>query len=221
MLDTILDLLNNNNIYHIGIAVVIYYALSIINQLIKKFFGKQESSHLNTSIPLAQHDIFIYLDDLINYRLNTYSFKSEKRRHVYSIYLTIINKTITVRYRKLLKDPNLLLMNTSELQSTISDEIKNTIEDYNGKAREIGVPEILIQRVHEYYAEILAALIIETGVILSGRYYESNYAKINQFLNLYKFSMIIFYGQLKKTFDSLNGELDKELDENKLKSIIL
>lgn len=221
MLEMLQDLLNTSNTYHVIIAVIIYYMLSTINALIKKVFSNKKSAHINTDIPLEQHDIFNYLDDLINYRVQTYNFKSEKRKQAYITYLTIINKTISVRYKKLLHNELLLTLNASELQTTISDEIKNTIEDYNGKAREIGIPEILIQRVHEYYAEILAALIIETGVILSGKYYESNYAKITQFLNLYKFSMIVFYAQLKATFDSLNGELDDQLEKMELKSIIL
>lgn len=201
-------------------AALTYFILLIGSKLVNKAFSKKDDGHLNTNIPISQHDFFQFLTDTYNYKMETFVFTSDQKKLVFTVYFKIILKVMHDEWKDFLEDDLLLTYNQSELKSNFTKKFRSVIDEYDSKARSIGIPNIVIEKVKLLQTAQHNEVVENVGDIIDNPYYTSNYARIHAVFNYYKIVTSLFIHNAKTGVNDLNGQLEKEIVDLKLLNII-
>ena len=203
------------------IAALIYFVLLIGSKLVNKLFEKKDNGHLNTTIPISQHDYFQFLNDSYNYKIETFDFESEQKKIVFTVYFKIILKIMHDEWKDFLEDDLLLTYNQSELKSKFTKKYRAVIDKYDSKAMAIGIPNIVIERVRLLHTAQSPEIVEAVGDVIDNPYYTSNYARVHSIFNYYKIITSLTIEKARLGVNDLNGQLEKEIVDLKLLNIIL
>ncbi len=201
--------------------IAIYFVYSIIKlswfdtfikELIEKFKSKKSNSVVNNDITesdILNHDIFNYIDFWLYSKIPTIQFSTEYRTEVFRKYLTIYLKKHKENIHKYITSKNFQEMDDNEIWKSILDLINRIIYDYEKEMIEVGIPDIVIQKMKVKNNDTVTLTIDLIEGICTSNFYKSdkNLLKVYSILNILLSILQNTIFSSESTCNSINGAL--------------
>jgi len=186
----------------------------IIKGVFMKIFGafkKKEKIGIHES-DIVNHDIFNYIDLWIGSDISSMVFSTEYRSVVFRKYLTIFLRSYKDGLYNFVSGGRYKTMDQPEFWKEFLTVINNIVADYEKKASDQGIPDIIISKMRSRNNETIKLTIDLVDNISRSDFYTSD----DNFLKLYSILNIIL-SILENTIsisvsvcDSINGQLKGE-----------
>ncbi len=201
--------------------IIIYFVYSIIKlswfdtfikKLIDKFMSKKTISIINNDITesdILNHDIFNYIDFWIYSKIPTIQFSTDYRTEVFRRYLTIYLKKHKENINIYITTKNFQNMDDNEIWKSILDLINRIIYDYEKEMIDIGLPDIVIQKMKVKNNDTITLTIDLIEGICTSNFYKSdkNLLKVYSILNILLSVLQNTIFSSEGTCNSINGAL--------------
>jgi hypothetical protein len=201
--------------------IAIYFLYSIIKlswfdtfikEIIEKFKNRKNNSVVNNDITesdILNHDIFNYIDFWLYSKIPTIQFSTEYRTEIFRKYLTIYLKKHKENIHKYITSKNFQDMDDNEIWKSILDLINRIIYDYEKEMVEIGIPEIVIQKMKVKNNDTVTLTIDLIEGICTSNFYKSNknLLKVYSILNILLSILQNTIFSSESTCNSINGAL--------------
>jgi hypothetical protein len=168
----------------------------------------EEVRHINES-DILNHDIFNYIDFWIYSKVPTIQFSTEYRTIIFKKYLTIYLKSYKKVIQEFINSGSYKNMDQSEFWKNLLSMINRIVCDYEKECSNVGIPDIIINRMKQRNNESIQLTIDLVSNITNSQFYQSD----NNFLKLYSILNIIL-SVLENTIsnsesicNSINGQL--------------
>jgi hypothetical protein len=168
----------------------------------------EEVRHINES-DILNHDIFNYIDFWIYSKVPTIQFSTEYRTIIFKKYLTIYLKSYKKVIQEFINSGSYKNMDQSEFWKNLLSMINRIVYDYEKECSNVGIPDIIINRMKQRNNESIQLTIDLVSNITNSQFYQSD----NNFLKLYSILNIIL-SVLENTIsnsesicNSINGQL--------------
>jgi len=168
----------------------------------------EEVRHINES-DILNHDIFNYIDFWIYSKVPTIQFSTEYRTIIFKKYLTIYLKSYKKVIQEFINGGSYKNMDQSEFWKNLLSMINRIVYDYEKECSNVGIPDIIINRMKQRNNESIQLTIDLVSNITNSQFYQSD----NNFLKLYSILNIIL-SVLENTIsnsesicNSINGQL--------------
>ncbi len=201
--------------------IVIYFVYSIIKlswfdtfikEMIDKYKNKKSKSVVNNDITdsdILNHDIFNYIDFWLYSKIPTIQFSTEYRTEIFRKYLTIYLKKHKENMHKYITSKNFQEMDDNEIWKSILDLINRIIYDYEKEMMEVGIPDIVIQKMKVKNNDTVTLTIDLIEGICTSNFYKSDknllkvYSILNILLSIHQNTIF----SSESTCNSINGAL--------------
>ncbi len=201
--------------------IVIYFVYSIIKlswfdtfikEMIDKYKNKKSKSVVNNDITdsdILNHDIFNYIDFWLYSKIPTIQFSTEYRTEIFRKYLTIYLKKHKENMHKYITSKNFQEMDDNEIWKSILDLINRIIYDYEKEMMEVGIPDIVIQKMKVKNNDTVTLTIDLIEGICTSNFYKSdkNLLKVYSILNILLSILQNTIFSSESTCNSINGAL--------------
>lgn len=182
---------------------------NILDRLIKK-----EEPHTQeiTKSDLINHDLFTYIDFWLNSKIPTFQFSTEYRTFVFRKYLKLYLESYKEEILEFVKSENFKDMDASKLKKNLFDTLNNVVLNYEKKASEAGVPNIVIIKMKTRNNDTIDLTLDLISSVSDSPFYESpnNYLKIYSILNIVLSILENTLSNSQSTCNSINGELKNQ-----------
>ena len=170
------------------------------------------SSVINNDITesdILNHDIFNYIDFWLYSKIPTIQFSTEYRTEVFRKYLTIYLKKHKENIHKYITSKNFQEMDDNEIWKSILDLINRIIYDYEKEMMEVGIPDIVIQKMKVKNNDTVTLTIDLIEGICTSNFYKSdkNLLKVYSILNILLSILQNTIFSSESTCNSINGAL--------------
>lgn len=199
-------------IYFVYSIIKLSWFDTFIKELIEKFKSKKSSSIVNNDITesdILNHDIFNYIDFWLYSKIPTIQFSTEYRTEVFRKYLTIYLKKHKENIHKYIISKNFQEMDDNEIWKSILDLINRIIYDYEKEMMEVGIPDIVIQKMKVKNNDTVTLTIDLIEGICTSNFYNSdkNLLKVYSILNILLSILQNTIFSSESTCNSINGAL--------------
>lgn len=199
-------------IYFVYSIIKLSWFDSFIKEFIEKFKSKKSSSIVNNDITesdILNHDIFNYIDFWLYSKIPTIQFSTEYRTEVFRKYLTIYLKKHKENIHKYIISKNFQEMDDNEIWKSILDLINRIIYDYEKEMMEVGIPDIVIQKMKVKNNDTVTLTIDLIEGICTSNFYNSdkNLLKVYSILNILLSILQNTIFSSESTCNSINGAL--------------
>lgn len=176
------------------------------------WFLKKQSSHDENVVhesDITNHDIFNYIDFWIYSKVPTFQFSTEYRTIIFRKYLTIYLKSYKKGLSDFVESGNYKKMDQSELWKSFLSMTNNIVCDYERKAKESDIPDIVISKMKEKNNDTIQLNIDLISNVSNSQFYESqdNLLKVYSILNIILSVLENTISNSESICNSINGQL--------------
>jgi hypothetical protein len=171
---------------------------------------KNEQSVRNlTDSDISNHDIFNYIDFWTYSRVPIFRFSTEYRTYVFRKYLSIYLKSYKRNISKYVDSEKYQSMDDAKLSTSLLDLINRIIHDYERECEEVGIPNIVIEKMKLKNNDTISLTIDLIEGICSSQFYSSdkNLLKVYSILNILLSVLESTISNSENVCNSINGQL--------------
>lgn len=158
---------------------------------------------------IENHDIFNYIDFWVYSKVPTFQYSTEYRTVVFRKYLTVYLKTYKRNIDAFVKAKEYETMDEPQILKSFLNLINQTVHDYEKELSDIGIPNIIIEKMKiKNNDNILLTIDLVEG-ICSSQFYDSeqNLLKVYSILNILQTVLENTVNNSNVICDGINGAL--------------
>jgi hypothetical protein len=163
---------------------------------------------INTS-DIENHDIFNYIDFWTYSKVPTFNYLTDYRNAVFRKYLTIFLKTYKRNIESYIKDKQYEDMDEPQILKSFLNLINQTVYDYERELLEVGIPNIIIEKMKVKNNDNILLTIDLVEGICSSQFYDSdkNLLKVYSILNILQSVLETTINGSIAVSSTINGQL--------------
>lgn len=191
--------------------------IGILSKISDKFiekFMKNKTKDSNTvrninESDISNHDVFNYIDFWMYSKVPTFQFKTDFRTIVFRKYLTLYLKSYKDNIDKYVKGKEYQDMDEAKLSTSLLNMINMIVYDYETLMRDIGLPDVVIERMKIKNNDTITLTIDLIEGICSSQFYSSdkNFLKVYSILNILLSVLENTISNSEGVCNSINGQL--------------
>jgi hypothetical protein len=186
----------------------------LTDYIVEKFILNKTKDLKNTGVKISEsdvinHDIFNYIDLWSYSKVPTIQFSSEYRTVVFRKYLFIFLKCYKNNIRKFITEGHYKSMDNAQLWQGFLKLITDIVYDYEKEMRELGIPNIIIEKMKIKNNEMINLIIDLIEGISTSTFYDSenNLLKVYSILNIILSILENTISSSDSICNSINGQL--------------
>lgn len=158
---------------------------------------------------ISNHDIFTYIDFWMYSKVPTFQFSTEYRTVVFRKYLTVYLRCYKKGLSDFVKEGKFKEMGQAELWKSLLDMINHIVWDYEGGAKEMGIPDVVIAKMKQKNNDTIQLTIDLIESITTSQFYQSenNLLKMYSILNIILSVLENTISNSESICNSINGQL--------------
>lgn len=191
---------------------------SLLTKITEKFverFMKNKTKDLPSQIrsisesDITNHDIFNYIDFWMYSKVPTFQFSTEYRTAVFRKYLTIYLRNYKKNISNLVTSKEYQTMDQAQITQAMLKLLNNIVYDYEKEMRDVGLPQIVIDKMKLKNNDTITLTIDLIEGISSSQFYQSekNLLKVYSILNIMLSVLENTISNSEEVCDSINGQL--------------
>lgn len=192
-------------------SVLAFYGIKLGYQFVSKVIATYKFPH-EVEIKakdLINHRLFRELTCKISYDVKHLKIDEPLRQAIFRDFIGYKFEAIRDGYLKLIKK-DIDHMTNDELKNEITSTILDVINDYEGRARQGLIPEIVITKFNEWHQDRIEQLQSCINEICEDPILRSNAFKVKVFFDFNVWMIFLTMNDAAKTLIYLNGELSKQ-----------
>lgn len=168
---------------------------------------------------LKDHVFFIKVDRFLNYHLRSLPIKHKYKKEVAQTFLIIMFSTFKFALEKcvghILAEPNKFTI------YIFQNYLQKVIKFYEEEMKRVNIPSIFIKKFNESHGDYIEATIMSLLDIFENEWYTTLEEKMSAMLDMMSYNIMVTFINAKKSMDSFNGDLEKEVQKSKFKEVNL
>lgn len=162
-----------------------------------------------TDSDITNHDTFNYIDFWTYSKIPAFRFSTDFRTAVFRKYLTIYLKSYKKNISKYVLSKEYQEMDQPQLSTSLLNLINTIVYDYEKEAREVGLPDVVIERMKSKNNDAITLTHDLIEGVCSSQFYtsEKNLLKVYSILNILLSVLGNTIANSKEVCDSINGQM--------------
>lgn len=215
IINTLIEIGKSGNIKVVLLVLFLllaFYGIKLGYQFISKVIATYKFPHEIEikAKDLINHRLFRELTCKISYDIRHLKIDEPLRQAIFRDFIGYTFESMRDSYLKLIKK-NIDSMSNDELKGEIISTVLEMINNYESKARQELIPEIVITKFNEWHQDRIEQLCSCVNEICEDPVLRSNAFKVKVFFDFNVWMVFLTMNDAAKTLIYLNGELSKEV----------